>query len=566
VTRPNGLASALAALADLAEIRGALPTASDLRRAAASLSALSPSDAARLAQRARRQRLGDEPGISPAIHWRLHEIAGGAEDAALRAALAGIPWLLRRLVELHALTTADALALVRQHGVLTLPDLQATLAAGRLDQTLGAPDAQRLRRAAAALTTEIRPLSLGRASELLGTIAARIQSACPAIEDLVPASDARRVEPLVANVVLVGRAVNPPSAVEAITGISGPDDVLHRGARRAILLLQHVEVDVRVATAEDYGTTLFRATGPASHVAAIEARRPSLRLASAESDVYAHAGLPWIPAELRQGLDEIEAAATGRLPSLIERTDIRGDLHMHSTYSDGRDTLEAMVAGCCALGYEYMAIADHSERAGAARTVTLDQLARQRDELARLRERYPEIAILHGIEVDVMPDGRLDFPDAVLETLDIVLASMHDSAHQDAQRLTTRCIQAIRHPLVTVFTHPANRIVGRRGDYPLDYEAVYAAAAQAGTALEVDGAPVHLDLDGARARAAVRAGVTLVVDSDAHRARQLGPQMAFGVGTARRGWVEARRVLNTRPLPDVRRFIQAKREGRAAAG
>jgi DNA polymerase (family X) len=566
VTRAPGLAVTLAQLADLAEIRGALTTASDLRRAAATISAQDPAEATRFAQRARRQRLGDEPGISPTLHWRLHEIADGGADAAVRAGLAGIPWLLRRLVELQALATTEVLPLVRQHGVLTLPDLEAALAAGRLGQTLGAPAGQRLRSAAAALATEVRLLPLGRASELLEAIAEGIQSACPVVEDLVPAGDARRVEPLVGGLVLVGRAVDPPAAIEAIASMHGLDDVLHRGPRRAILLTRQVEVDVRVGTAEDYGTVLFRATGPAVHVAAIEGRRPALRLASDEGNVYGHAGLPMIAAELRQGLDEIEAAAIGQLPSLVERADIRGDLHMHSTYSDGRDTLEAMVAGCCALGYEYMAIADHSERAGAARTVTLDQLARQRDEVARLRERYPEIAILHGIEVDVMPDGRLDFPDTVLETLDIVLASMHDSARQDGRRLTARCIQAVRHPLVTVLTHPANRIVGHRGDYPLDYEAVYAAAAESGTALEIDGAPAHMDLDGARARAAVGAGVTLVIDSDAHRARLLGRQMAFGVGTARRGWVERRHVLNTRSLADVRRFIQAKREGRTTAG
>jgi DNA polymerase (family X) len=566
VTPRPGLASTLASLADLAEIRGALPTASDLRRAAASLSSLSPPELARFEQRARRQRLGDEPGISPTIHWRLHEIAEGGADGSLRAALAGIPWLLRRLVELQALAPADALTLVRQNGVLTLPDLEAALVVGRLDQTVGAATAGRLRSAAAALVTEIRLLTLGRAAELLEATSARIQAACPQLEDLVPAGDARRVEPLVAGIVLVGRAADPRSAIDGIAGMPGLDDVLHRGPRRAILLVQHAEVDVRVATGEDYGTALFRATGPAVHVAAVEGRRSALRLAAAEADVYTHAGLPWIAPELRQGVDELDAAAAGQLPSLVERAHIRGDLHMHSTYSDGRDTLEAMVAGCRALGYEYMAIADHSERAGAARTVTLEQLARQRDEVARLRERYPEIAILHGVEVDVMPDGRLDFPDAVLETLDIVLASMHDSAHQDGRRLTARCLQAIRHPLVTVFTHPANRIVGHRGDYPLDYEAVYAAAAETGTALEIDGAPLHMDLDGARSRAAAAAGVTLVIDSDAHRARLLGRQMAFGVGTARRGWVEPRHVLNTRPLADVRRFIQAKRRGGTRPG
>jgi DNA polymerase (family X) len=566
VTDPTDLASTLARLADLAEIRGALPTASDLRRAAAVVAALPPADAARFEQRARGQRLGDEAGISPTIHWRLHEIAQGGAAPPLKGALAGVPFLLRRLVELDALSTAEALTLVRQHDVLTLGDLEHVLAGPRLATTLGGAAAARLRRAAAALATERRPLTLGRATELIESMAVHISTGCPGIEDLVGAGDVRRIEPLVTGISLVGRAADPLAAVHALAALPGLDDVLHRGARRAILLVQHVEVDVRIATAEDYGTTLFRATGTPAHVAAIERRRPALRLASREEEVYTHAGLPWIPPELREGGDEIEAAASGRLSSLVDVDAIRGDLHMHSTYSDGHDTIETMVAQCRALGYEYLAIADHSERAVAARTVALDQLERQRDEIARLRERYPDIAILHGIEVDVMPDGRLDFPDAVLETLDIVLASMHDSAHQDARRLTARCIQAIRHPLVTILTHPANRIVGHRGDYPLDYDAVYGAAAESGTALEIDGSPVHMDLDGARARAAARAGVTLVVNSDAHRARLLGRQMRFGVGTARRGRIAPGQVLNTRPLADIRRFIRAKRDARPATG
>ena len=235
---------------------------------------------------------------------------------------------------------------------------------------------------------------------------------------------------------------------------------------------------------------------------------------------------------------------------------------MHSTYSDGKDTIEAMVSECSALGYEYIAISDHSEGAAASRTLAGDQIARQRDEIDRIRARFPRLTIFHGVEVDILPDGRLDFADPVLESFDIVLASLHESARQDGRTLTRRCIEAIRHPLVSVITHPANRLVGRTSGYPLDFGAVYAEAAETGTALEIDGAPGHLDLDGAHARAAVAAGVTLTIDSDCHRARSLDRQMRFGIGTARRGWVEPRHVLNARPVAEVRAFIQAKRSVR----
>ncbi len=247
----------------------------------------------------------------------------------------------------------------------------------------------------------------------------------------------------------------------------------------------------------------------------------------------------------------------------MDTPDIRGDFHMHTVYSDGRDTVETMVEASHALGYAYIAITDHSQGAAAGRTLAVHEVSQQRDEIERLRERFPGMTILHGVEVDIRADGRLDFDDRVLEQFDIVLASLHDRAGHDGARLTQRCLRAIEHPLVNVVTHPINRLVGRTDGYDLDFDAIYAAARDTGTALEIDGAASHLDLDGEHARAAAAAGVTLTIDSDCHRAPQLSQYMRFGVGTARRGWVEARQVLNTRSLADVRAFINAKRGTRS---
>ena len=210
-----------------------------------------------------------------------------------------------------------------------------------------------------------------------------------------------------------------------------------------LLRYQQAEVDVRIVARDEYGSALHLATGSAAHVAAVRAKHGATRVCAREEEVYSQAGLAWIAPELRHANGEIEAAASGALPRLVSREDIRGDLHMHTTYSDGRDALAAMVRTAAALGYEYIAITDHSTRAAASRTLTLDALERQRDEIARLRERSPGMTILHGIEVDILPDGRLDFEDAVLASLDIVLASLHDHAGHDAQRLTRRCLAAI---------------------------------------------------------------------------------------------------------------------------
>lgn len=477
---------------------------------------------------------------------------------SLRAARARIPWLLRRLIELGAVRTSEAAALAR-HGIATLADLGQTLDEGRIARILDPECETRLSGIIDMLAAETRQFTLGRAHDVIESLQARLILECPSFEKVTAAGGVRRFEPLVESLTIVGCAVDPERVLETITRLPEIDDVLHRTTRRAIVAFNHVEVDVRVAAPDEYGTVLYCATGSRAHLAMLSARRARTRLHASEADVYAEAGLPFIAPELRQGTGEIEAAALRELPSLVEVHHIRGDLHMHSTYSDGQDLLPAMVAAANALGYEYIAITDHSQRAAASRTLSLETLARQRDEIARLREVYPSMAILHGVEVDIMPDGRLDFSDDVLATLDLVIASLHEDAGQGARTLTRRCLAAIRHPLVSIISHPANRIVGRRSGYPLDFGAIYEAAVETGTALEIDGAPAHLDMDGEHAREAVAAGVTVTIDGDCHRAASLARHMRLGIGTARRGWVEPRHVLNTRSLGDLRRFIAAKR-------
>jgi DNA polymerase (family 10) len=219
------------------------------------------------------------------------------------------------------------------------------------------------------------------------------------------------------------------------------------------------------------------------------------------------------------------------------------------------------VQACVNLGYEYLAITEHSPHSAASRNLSVESIARQADEIAALRERYPQISILHGCEVDILPDGRLDFPDRVLERLDIVLASLHERVGHSPEQLLRRYKTAMRHPLVALVTHPTNRLVPHREGYDLDYERLFEAAVETGTLLEIDGSPAHLDLDGALARRAIAAGAMVAVDSDCHRAELLDRQMSLGVTTARRGWVESRHVVNTRPFPELLARIAAKRRG-----
>jgi DNA polymerase (family 10) len=218
-----------------------------------------------------------------------------------------------------------------------------------------------------------------------------------------------------------------------------------------------------------------------------------------------------------------------------------------------------MVRASVALGYEYVAITDHSQHAMSSRRLALEDIPDQRAEIERLQESFPSIRILHGVEVDIMKDGTLDFDDEVLAGFDIVLASLHDHGGQSGEELTERYVAAIASPYVDVITHPMGRAPAGWPGYDVDFDRIFHAAAATGTAMEIDGAPGHLDMDGALARRAVAADVTIVVDSDCHRVEWLGRQMRFGVATARRGWIEPRHVLNTRRIDDILAFVARKR-------
>jgi DNA polymerase (family 10) len=273
--------------------------------------------------------------------------------------------------------------------------------------------------------------------------------------------------------------------------------------------------------------------------------------------VYAALGLPYIPPELRLGIGEIEAARDGTLPTVVELSDLRGDFHMHCTWSDGRNTLEAMVAAAAARGYAYHSVSDHSWGRGGI-GLSPDDLRAQRDRLREIGDAHG-VRTLRSSEVDILPDGSLDFDDAVLADLDIVVASVHSALNISRDDMTRRLVRACENPYVNIIGHPTGRNVETFSGYEFDYDAVFAAAARTGTALEIDGQPSRLDLPSALARRAREFGVTFACDSDAHGADQLA-NIAYAVGQARRAWLQPDEILNTRDLAGVLAFVNAKRE------
>jgi DNA polymerase (family 10) len=508
--------------------------------------------------------------------WRAEELAAGRGAALIRAAMHDLPRDFQRLLETAALTPSDLVLLHRRLDFLTTGDLALALE-GHVVAHYGIPDevVARARLALDMTGADVR-LTLGRAWESAGPVLDALRAQPEVIEASV-AGSLRRVEPTVRDLRVVVATGEPEAIARGLEPATRPAPVRFHGTAGLTVVSHGHEVTIKTATPDQFGGVLLFHTGAREHLADLQRRAAGHGLqltaeglvagaspvpAGSEAAAYEALSLPFIAPELRQGTDEVVRAAAGNLPRLVERTDIRGDLHMHTNASDGRDTLEAMVETCAALGYEYLAITDHSPSAAASRTLSTESLLRQMDAIDRLQERFPRMRILKGIEVDILPDGRLDFPDALLERLDVVLASLHDRAGHAPERLLRRYCAALEHPLVTMITHPANRLVGRYDGYDLDFDALFEAAVRTGTLLEVDGAPSHLDLDGALARQAIDAGVTIAIDSDCHHARLLDRQMTLGVGTARRGWAEASHAVNTRPLAELLRWLHRKRDGR----
>jgi DNA polymerase (family 10) len=282
------------------------------------------------------------------------------------------------------------------------------------------------------------------------------------------------------------------------------------------------------------------------------------RAGATEQEVYAALGLPWIAPELREDRGEIEAAAAGALPTLVERADLRGDLHVHSDWSDGHASLQAMAEAARAQGLEYIAITDHSRRIGIVHGLDPARLAQQRAELARLNESLDGITLLSGIEVDILDGGALDLPDDALAPLDLVVAAVHSRFNLPRARQTERVLAALEHPQVRILAHPLGRLIDERDPYDIDMLAVVRKCKARGVALELNAHPQRLDLSDIHCRMARDEGVPVAIDSDAHAAHEFD-HLEYGIGQARRGWLDKADVLNTRPLDDLRAWLARPR-------
>jgi DNA polymerase (family 10) len=566
--RNQELAEQFELLADLLELDGADAFRLIAYRRAAARIRESSASVARLATEGRATQI---PGIGKTIQDKIAEYVEMGDLRAIAKLRDRVPVGLVEMMRVPGLGPKTARRLWQELGIDSLDALHAAAEAQQLRGLSGlGPKTEE--RVLAALS---RPAANGAKSGrfLLGRVLPVLRETVaelaehPACDRVSEAGSARRRFETVKDVDLIATAADPAALTAAFVAHPRVAEVAAHGPTKAtVVSFEGFRFDLRVVPPESYGNLLQHFTGSKEHNVALREDAVRRRLsvseygvqpedgevfrAESEEELYAHLGYAWIPPELRENRGELEAARTGSLPELVELSDLQGDLHMHTTWSDGRGTLEEMVLAARDLGRRYVAICDHAKRLRG------DLLARQTAEIETLRERVDGIEILAGIEVDIRRDGSLDLEDDLLAERDWVMASIHSGFREGSGEVTRRLLAAIENPHVDCIGHPTGRKLEQRRPYDAGWDTVFARAAETGTFLEINCQPDRLDLKDTMARAAAEAGVKLVVSTDAHRVHELA-NLELGVFQARRGWLTKDHVVNTRPWRDVRRMLKA---------
>lgn len=391
------------------------------------------------------------------------------------------------------------------------------------------------------------------------------------IEEIVIAGSYRRCKETVGDLDILVTTTQPKPVVEHFTRYDEVKEVLSQGATRSTIILRNgLQVDLRVVKPESFGAALHYFTGSKQHNIAIRRRgqqrglkineygvfKGELSIAGkTEESVYKAVGLPYIPPELRENSGEIEAAESGRLPSLVQLDDLTGDLHAHTMATDGHNTIEEMARAAQQLGFTYIAITEHSKRLTVTHGLDEKRLLQQIEEIDCLNQRLKGITVLKGIEVDILEDGSLDLPDPILAQLDLVIGAVHSKFHLSRAKQTTRILKAMDHPHFSMLAHPSGRLLEQREPYDVDMARIIHQASERGCYLELNAHPERLDLLDTHCRMAKEAAVLVSINSDAHTIADLA-NLKYGIGQARRGWLEKEDVLNTLPLNEVRRLLK----------
>ncbi len=547
-------------IADYLELQGVEFKPSAYRRAARNIEGMSQN----VGDLWREDRVGEIPGIGQALAAKIAEYLETGQVQAYEKLKADVPEGLVEIMRIQGVGPKTTKLLYDRLDISTVEDLRKAAESGRLAgvKGLGPKKAENILRGIELREAYKRRAILGRALPIAEGLVAYLRARAP-VNQIAVGGSLRRMRETIGDIDILATSKAPAEVMLAFVGMPEVQEVLLQGeTKSSVILSDGMQADLRVLDTECYGAGLLYFTGSKDHNIKLRSLAISLGMrlneygvfrgdeqvaGATEAEAYKALGLPYIEPELRQAQGEIEAAQRGELPDLITVADLRGDLHVHTNWSDGHDTLGAMVRAAQAKGYEYVGISDHSQSLTIAGGLKEEEVNEEDARIKDLQAEWPDIRILHGAEVDILGDGRLDYPDEVLQGLDYAIGSIHSRFTQPEKEMTERVITAMENEFLTVLAHPTARHINEREPVALDLPRVFEVAAETGTALELNAGISRLDLNGAHARAAKEAGAPLMINTDAHATVGLD-QMKFGVGQARRGWLEAGDVVNTRPL------------------
>lgn len=557
-------------IADRLEIQGANPfRIRAYRNAARNLTEL-PREARALLEKG--EDLTQIPGIGEDLAAKIHEIVTTGRCSLLERLRRELPPAVTELLHIPGLGPKRVKALYHDLEVQTVEQLYRAARDGRIRSLPGFGEKTELNILQAVEThaSQTRRFKLAVAAQYADALCAYLKN-ISGVGQVTVAGSFRRMRETVGDLDILVTAANGPRVISRFTAYDEVADVLSAGTTRASVILKSgLQVDLRVVPEESYGAALHYFTGSKAHNIAIRriAQKHGLKVneygvfrgtqriaGEDETSVYRSVGLPYIPPELREDRGEIEAAHEGRLPELVELADLRGDLHAHTRATDGHDSLRDMALAAKKLGLEYLAITEHSRRLTVAHGLDPLRLARQCEEIDELNTQLDGITLLKGIEVDILEDGSLDLPDEVLCRLDLVVGAVHSQFHLSRARQTERILRAMDHPHFTMLAHPSGRLIEQREPYDADMLRIIRHARNRGCFLELNAHPERLDLLDTHCQMAKEEGVLVSINSDAH-SRYDFANLRYGVGQARRGWLEKDDVLNTRPLSVLRQILK----------
>ncbi|WP_206425341.1 DNA polymerase/3'-5' exonuclease PolX [Staphylospora marina] len=571
-----GIAGMLHQLADYLEIEGENPfRVNAWRRAARAV------ENSRIPVVDMLDRLENLPGVGKGTAAVIREMATTGTAQVLEDLKRRIPPGLPVLLGIPGLGPKSLHLLHRELGISDLRDLVQAAEEGKIRNLpgFGVKKEQKLLEAIRKLGSRPNRRLLAEARQLADVVLRKL-AGHPAVVRIEPAGSLRRGKETVKDLDFVVATEHPKEAGEAILAVSEVKEVTAKGDTKITVELEadgiRMSADFRLVAPEKFASAWLHFTGSAAHNVRIRQRAKELgwkvseygisddrsgeeRTFASEEAFYRALGLPYIEPELREDQGEFEAAEQNGLPDLIRPDDVRGDLHMHTVWSDGAETVYEMAVAARERGYEYIAVTDHSRSLRVAYGLSVDELMKQWEEIDRVNRELEGITVLKGAEVDILADGSLDYPDEILERLDVVIASVHSRLGLDEETMTDRILRAIKHPYVHIIGHPTGRLLGRRDPCKLDLDRLFRTAADTGTILELNADPRRLDLgDQLLRRACEEYGTLFVISSDAHSSAGLD-RMAYGVITARRAWLEKRNVLNTLPLAELRKRLRKGR-------